>query len=84
MPRLHVCSLALIAETISRTGARSLVTLLSPGTEIERPVEISRSGIFISPSLTSSSRRRVRCWRTAPISMDYWDLFRPGTAQRQC
>ena len=30
MPRLHVCSLALIAETVSKTGARSLVTLLSP------------------------------------------------------
>jgi predicted protein tyrosine phosphatase len=40
MPRLHVCSLALIAETVARTGARSLVTLLSPGTQIERPIEI--------------------------------------------
>jgi predicted protein tyrosine phosphatase len=40
MPRLHVCSLALIAETVARTGARSLVTLLSPGTEIERPTAI--------------------------------------------
>lgn len=41
MPRLHVCSLALIGETVARTGARSLVTLLSPGTEIERPAGIS-------------------------------------------
>ena len=41
MPRLHVCSLALIAETVSRTGARSLVTLLSPGTAVERPVGIA-------------------------------------------
>jgi predicted protein tyrosine phosphatase len=40
MPRLHVCSLALIAETVAKTGARSLVTLLSPGTDIERPVGI--------------------------------------------
>lgn len=40
MPRLHVCSLALIAETVDKTGARSLVTLLSPGTEIERPIAI--------------------------------------------
>jgi predicted protein tyrosine phosphatase len=40
MPRLHVCSLALIAETVARTGAGSLVTLLSPGTEIERPIGI--------------------------------------------
>ncbi len=37
MPRLHVCSLALIGETVVKTGARSLVTLLSPGTEVERP-----------------------------------------------
>jgi predicted protein tyrosine phosphatase len=40
MPRLHVCSLALIAETVGKTGARSLVTLLSPGTAIVRPVAI--------------------------------------------
>ena len=40
MPRLHVCSLALIGETVAKTGARSLVTLLSPGTEVERPAGI--------------------------------------------
>jgi predicted protein tyrosine phosphatase len=40
MPRLHVCSLALIGETVARTGARSLVTLLSPGTAVERPIRI--------------------------------------------
>lgn len=41
MPRLHVCSLALIEQEITRTGARSLVTLLSPGTPIERPALIA-------------------------------------------
>ena len=40
MPRLYVCSLALIAETVAKTGARSLVTLLSPGTEVQRPMHI--------------------------------------------
>jgi predicted protein tyrosine phosphatase len=40
MPRLHVCSLARIDETVAKTGARSLVTLLSPGAEIERPIGI--------------------------------------------
>ena len=40
MPRLHVCSLALIGETVDKTGARSLVTLLSPGTAVERPTAI--------------------------------------------
>ncbi|HEX9168422.1 MAG TPA: protein-tyrosine phosphatase family protein [Roseiarcus sp.] len=40
MPRLHVCPLALIGETVARTGARSLVTLLSPGAEVERPTDI--------------------------------------------
>ena len=42
MPRLHVCSLALIGETVAKTGARSLVTLLSPGSEVERPNQIRR------------------------------------------
>jgi predicted protein tyrosine phosphatase len=41
MPRLHVCSLAVVAETVARTGARSLVTLLSPGTDIEWPIGIT-------------------------------------------
>ena len=42
MPRLHVCSLALVADTVQRTGARSLVTLLRPdGTVVERPTTIA-------------------------------------------
>jgi predicted protein tyrosine phosphatase len=41
MPRLHVCSLSLVAETVRRTGARSLLTLLSPGTSVERPGAIA-------------------------------------------
>lgn len=40
MPRLHVCPLALIGETVAITGARSLVTLLGPGADVERPIEI--------------------------------------------
>ena len=41
MSRLHVCSLALVGETVAETGARSLVTLLSPGTPIARPDRIA-------------------------------------------
>jgi predicted protein tyrosine phosphatase len=41
VPRVHVCSLALIGDTLARTGARSLVTLLSPGTAVSRPVGIA-------------------------------------------
>jgi len=41
MPRLHVCSLALVGETVAKTGARSLLTLLSPGTAVERPIAIA-------------------------------------------
>ena len=40
MPRLHVCSLRLIETEVVRTGARSLVTLLSPGTPVARPLDI--------------------------------------------
>jgi predicted protein tyrosine phosphatase len=41
MPRLHVCSLARVADTVKTTGARSMVTLLSPGTPVTRPNAIS-------------------------------------------
>ncbi|MGD0564342.1 MAG: tyrosine phosphatase family protein [Roseiarcus sp.] len=41
MPRIHVCSLALIGETVEETGARSLVTLLNPGTRVVRPKPIA-------------------------------------------
>jgi len=41
MPRIHVCPLALIDETVEESGARSLVTLLSPGTPIVRPRQIA-------------------------------------------
>ena len=44
MPRLHVCSLALIEAEVARTGARSLVTLLSPGTPVVRPRDIDGFG----------------------------------------
>lgn len=40
MPRLHVCSLSRIQDVVRQTGARSLVTLLSPGTKVARPEEI--------------------------------------------
>jgi predicted protein tyrosine phosphatase len=42
MPRIHVCSLALIGDTVAATGARSLVTLLNPGTPVARPRGITR------------------------------------------
>jgi predicted protein tyrosine phosphatase len=41
MPRVHVCSLRLIEAEVARTGARSLVTLLSVGTPIARPGPIA-------------------------------------------
>lgn len=42
MPRLHVCSLARLHETARVTGARSLMTLLSPGgVSASRPPEIA-------------------------------------------
>jgi predicted protein tyrosine phosphatase len=40
MPRLHVCSLNRVAETVRATGARSLVTLINVDTLVSRPAEI--------------------------------------------
>jgi predicted protein tyrosine phosphatase len=51
MPRLHVCSLARVAETVRTTGARSLVTLINVDTLVSRPAEIDpQRHLFIGMS----------------------------------
>jgi predicted protein tyrosine phosphatase len=51
MPRLHVCSLARVAETVRVTGARSLVTLINLDTLVARPAEIdAERHLFIGMS----------------------------------
>jgi predicted protein tyrosine phosphatase len=51
MPRLHVCSLARVAETVRTTGARSLVTLINVDTLVSRPAEIDAARhLFIGMS----------------------------------
>ena len=41
VPRIHVCSLSKVPETVRATGARSLVTLLDKGTPVNRPSGIA-------------------------------------------
>jgi predicted protein tyrosine phosphatase len=51
MPRLHVCSLPRVAETVRATGARSLVTLINLDTMVSRPAEIdAERHLFIGMS----------------------------------
>lgn len=51
MPRIHVCSLRLIDETVRETGARSLVTLINVGTPVGRPTTIEEDRhLFIGVS----------------------------------
>jgi predicted protein tyrosine phosphatase len=39
---IHVCSLSKIEETVARTGAERMLSLLSVGTDVTRPASISR------------------------------------------
>ncbi|MGI8568473.1 MAG: tyrosine phosphatase family protein [Methylocella sp.] len=41
MPRIHVCPLSKLPETVRATGARSLVTLIDEGTPVRRPSGIA-------------------------------------------
>lgn len=41
MPTVHVCPLSKIGDTVRITGARSLVTLISAGTDVARPPTIA-------------------------------------------
>ncbi len=40
-PRIHVCSLSRLPETVKASGARSLVTLINEGTPVKRPPAIT-------------------------------------------
>ena len=41
VPRIHVCPLSKVPETVRATGARSLVTLVDNGTPVRRPLGIA-------------------------------------------
>ncbi|WP_342359130.1 tyrosine phosphatase family protein [Terrarubrum flagellatum] len=41
MPSIHVCSLALLPETVRRTGASHIASLINSATPVERPADIS-------------------------------------------
>ena len=43
MSSIHVCPLSQIPTTVRASGARSMVTLISAGTEVVRPLEIDES-----------------------------------------
>lgn len=43
MPRIHVCPLSQIPQTVRASGARSLLTLINHGTVVTRPDEIAPS-----------------------------------------
>lgn len=41
VPRIHVCPLSRLPETVRASGARSLVTLINEGTPVKRPPAIA-------------------------------------------
>lgn len=40
MPRIHVCPLSLVSETVAGTGADRLITLINAATPVTRPASI--------------------------------------------
>ncbi len=41
MPRIHVCPLSKLPETVHASGARNLITLIDEGTPVSRPAAIT-------------------------------------------
>lgn len=41
MPRIHVCALSKVEDTVRAVGAKSLVTLINASTLVPRPLEIA-------------------------------------------
>jgi len=83
MPRVHVCSLARIETEVARTGARSLVTLLSPGTPIARPELIAEARHLniamsdILDSLPGQVRPEMHHLDALHAFVDRWDRREP-------
>ncbi|KMO42038.1 protein tyrosine phosphatase [Methylobacterium variabile] len=51
MPRLHVCALSRLPETVETSGARHVVTLINVGTPVTRPPSISETDhLFVGVS----------------------------------
>ncbi|MCP4385704.1 MAG: protein tyrosine phosphatase [Hyphomicrobiales bacterium] len=48
MPRVHVCSLSMLADTVSTSGASHLVSVINDDTEVTRPTAIAEENhLFI-------------------------------------
>ena len=51
MPSIHVCPLSRIPDTVRRSGARTMVTLINRGTEVVRPRQIAENRhLFVAMS----------------------------------
>lgn len=83
MPRIHVCSLALIRPTVAETGASHLVSLIKEGTPVTRPEAIAAErhlylgfDDIIEPmeGMTAPAEEHVRDLLTF---VDRWDRQQP-------
>lgn len=83
MPRIHVCSLARVAETVASTEASHLVSLVNDGTLVDRPQSIPADNhLFVAVSdvvaptegMTLPARTHVE---TLLAFGDRWDQSRP-------
>ncbi|WP_214472966.1 tyrosine phosphatase family protein [Mesorhizobium sp. dw_380] len=80
---IHVCSLAKVEETVARTGADRMLSLLAAGTEVARPASISSENhlhlvmhdiTVAQEGMTMPGEEHVR------NLLDFgrrWDLIRP-------
>lgn len=80
---ITVCSLARLSETVERTGARRLVTLISAGTQVPRPATIAaQDHLFLAfnditapaEGLTPPGREHVEALLAF---VDAWDRATP-------
>lgn len=83
MPRIHVCSLARVAETVASAQASHLVSLVNDGTLVDRPRSVEASNhLFVAVSdviaptegMTLPARTHVE---TLLDFTDRWDQSRP-------
>jgi predicted protein tyrosine phosphatase len=83
MPRLHVCPLSHLAETVAITGASHLATLINTGTPVERPPSIApEHHLFLGFNDIVEEVEGLRAPMTEDVErllafVDAWDGDRP-------
>lgn len=83
MPKIYVCPLSRLHETVADSGARQIVTLINAGTPVDRPSHVTASDhLFLAMNdivapIEGMTRPDIDHVRTFLAFVEAWDRHHP-------